>query len=92
MSPAVTSPSSVAFRWSVFGPLVWFLITTPFKFKIIVATSSYTPSIVWNSWRTPSILILLIALPGNEDNITLLKALPIVLPKPLSNGSSSNFP
>ena len=57
-----------------------------------VATSSYTPSIVWNSWRTPSILILLIALPGNEDNITLLKALPIVLPKPLSNGSSSNFP
>lgn len=42
--------------------------------------------------RTPSILILLIALPGNDDNNTLLSALPIVVPNPLSNGSNSNLP
>ena len=36
--------------------------------------------------------MLLIALPGRDDNITLLNALPIVVPNPLSNGSNSNLP
>ena len=34
----------------------------------------------------------IIADPGIDDNITLLSALPIVVPKPLSKGSNSNFP
>ena len=63
-----------------------------FKARTIAVTSSTTPSIFWNSCITPAILTDVIALPGNEESITLLNALPIVVPKPLSNGSSSNFP
>ena len=65
---------------------------TLFKFKTIAVTSSITPSNFWNSCATPSIFTLVMASPGNDDNITLLKALPKVVPKPLSKGSISNFP
>ena len=57
-----------------------------------VVTSSTIPSNAWNSCIAPSILTATIALPGIFDNITLLSALPIVVPKPLSRGSNSNFP
>jgi preprotein translocase subunit SecY len=56
------------------------LIITSFKFKIIPITSSYTPGIVVNSCWTPSISTFTIAAPGIDDNNTLLKAFPIVVP------------
>ena len=93
ISPAVTTPGVflVSLR-TLSSPLAWFFITILFKFNTIAVTSSTTPSIFWNSWATPSIFTEVIASPGNEDSITLLSALPIVVPKPLSNGSSSNLP
>ena len=51
-----------------------------FKDNIISVTSSLTPGIVENSWRTPSIFIEFTATPGKDDNNTLLKAFPIVIP------------
>ena len=41
---------------------------------------------------TENNLNLSVELSFKEDNITLLKALPIVVPNPLSNGSNSNLP
>ena len=93
ISPAYTSPATFFDNLIIlFSSSEWFFKTTLFKFKMIAVTSSITPSIFWNSWSTPSILTLVIASPGNEDNIALLKALPIVVPNPLSNGSNSNLP
>ena len=54
--------------------------TISFTFKIISVTASFTPSIVENSFKTPSILIPFMAEPGIDDNNILLKAFPIVLP------------
>ena len=93
ISPAVTIPGVFLDNLIIlFSPLAWFLITIDFKFNTIAVTSSITPSIFWNSCATPSIFTEVIASPGKEDNITLLKALPKVVPKPLSNGSNSNLP
>ena len=48
--------------------------------------SSTTPGIEVNSCRTPSILTAVIAAPSIEDKRTRRRALPIVVPNPLSNG------
>ena len=52
--------------------------------RLSSVTSSLTPCTVDNSCRTPSIFIELTATPGKDDNNILLKALPIVIPYPLS--------
>ena len=65
--------------------------TISFTFKIISVTASFTPSIVENSFNTPSILIPFIAVPGIDDSNILLSALPIVFPYPLYRGSSVYF-
>ena len=54
-------------------------------------TSSLTPSIEPNSWRTPLIFASETAAPGIEDKIILLRAFPKVCPKPLSRGSNTIF-
>ena len=41
---------------------------------------------------TQTIFTDVIAAPCNEDSKMRLKALPIVMPKPRSNGSQANFP
>ena len=61
-------------------------------FIIISVTSSLTPGIELNSWRTPSIFTWLTAAPGKEESIILLKELPSVVPYPLSKGSTTNLP
>ena len=91
ISPAVTGPSSDFVILITFSPVEWFLTTNFLIFNTIVVTSSTTPSIFWNSCKTPSILIEVTALPGKLDRSTLLIAFPIVVPKPLSNGSISNL-
>ena len=65
---------------------------TCFKFKIMLVTSSFTPGTVANSCSTPSILIVLIAKPSNEERRIRRKALPTVIPKPGSSGLNSNLP
>ncbi len=65
---------------------------TCFRFRIISATSSTTPSMVENSCNTPGILIPVMAYPSNEDNRILLSALPIVTPYPFSRGLNVKRP
>ena len=94
MSAAVTSPSPLLISTIVskLGSSLSTLKTTRFKFKIIVITSSTTPSTFWNSCSAPSIFTLTNAAPGKEDNNVLRKALPKVIPNPLSSGLMTNFP
>ena len=75
---------------SSLGSLLFNLIC--FKFKMISMTSSITPRMVENSCSTPAILTCVIANPSNEDNNILLNELPIVCPKPGSNGLNSKEP
>ena len=77
---------------SVLLPSSSIVAESSFKVNIISVTSSLTPGIVENSWRTPSIFIAFTATPGNDDNNILLNALPIVIPYPLSRGSITNLP
>src|SRR5699024_4563319 len=63
-----------------------------FRFKIIVVTSSTTPSTVENSSSAPSICTDVTAAPGSEDNRMRRKELPSVVPYPLSSGSTTNLP
>ncbi len=44
------------------------------------------------SCSTPLILTALIAIPGNEESNILLNELPMVTPKPLSNGCRIKVP
>ena len=60
--------------------------------RINSVTSSLTPVTVENSWRTPSILTDVVAAPGKDDNKILLRALPKVIPYPLSSGSTTYLP
>ena len=48
--------------------------------------SSTTPGMGENSCSTPSILTAVIAAPSIDDSSTRRRALPIVVPKPRSNG------
>ena len=91
MSPAVTSPSPLKSIFNFFCSLSKDFSLTLFKFTMISGTSSTTFGIVENSWTTPSIFIVVIAVPGNEDSKILLKEFPIVIPYPRSSGSQTNF-
>ena len=55
-------------------------------------TSSLTSSMVVNSWSAPSSRTAVIAAPWSEDNSTRRSELPMVMPKPRSNGSHTNLP
>src|SRR3989338_8787993 len=49
-----------------------------FKFKFTTITSSFTPSMVENSWGTPSIFTEVMLAPGSEDRIMRRRLLPRV--------------
>ncbi len=55
-------------------------------------TSSFTSSIVVNSWRAPSSRTVVIAAPCKDERSTRRSELPIVMPKPRSSGSQTNLP
>ena len=67
------------------------LIARFFTFNTMSVTSSLTPLIEENSWRTPSIWIAETAAPWIEDNKILLNELPFVCPNPFSKGSATTF-
>jgi hypothetical protein len=52
--------------------------TRPLRFKITSVTSSLTPSMVENSWRTLSTLMLVTEAPGIEDRRVRRRELPSV--------------
>ena len=80
MSAAVITAGPFTHRLIFFSPGSSASTTISFTFRIMSVTASFTPSIVENSFKTPSILIPLIAVPGIEDNNILLSAFPIVFP------------
>ena len=54
--------------------------------------SSTTPGIEENSCKTPSMRTAVIAAPSIEDSSARRRLLPIVVPKPRSNGWAKNLP
>jgi hypothetical protein len=57
-----------------------------------VGASSTTPGIEENSCKTPSILTAVIAAPSMEESKARRRLLPMVVPKPRSNGCAEKRP
>ncbi len=87
MSPAVTPPGPLAFRYTVTGSSSSERITMSLMFRMMSVTSSVTLGIVENSCSTPSILTEETAVPGIEERSVLRREFPRVCPKPGSSGS-----
>ena len=88
---ALITPGPLASNINFFEPSELLFKAKDLTFKTISVTSSLTPFIDENSWRTPSICIAVTAAPWIDDNKILLKELPIVWPKPFSRGSATTL-
>src|SRR5436309_5351638 len=71
---------------------LWFFTTSDFTLSTMSVTSSSTPGIVVNSCCALRTLIWVTALPSRLESSTRRRLLPIVVPKPRSNGSAVNLP
>ena len=71
---------------------LWFLTTSDLTFSTMSVMSSTTPGSVVNSCWAPWTLICVIALPSRLESRMRRRLLPIVTPKPRSNGSATNLP
>ena len=80
MSPAVTAPALFTLMPSEMVSRLWETMRIFFRLSTISVTSSTTPSMLWNSWFTPSILIDEIAAPSMELSSTRRSELPTVWP------------
>ena len=81
MSPAVTSPSLVTLRSSIFGSLFSKCLNlTFFKLRTMSVTSSTTPGRLPNSCWAPLIFTEVIEAPSNDDRRTLRREFPTVCP------------
>ena len=80
MSAAVTAPAFEALIASEMVSRLCETIRTFFRLRTISVTSSTTPSMLWNSWFTPSILMDEIAAPSIELRSTRRSELPTVWP------------
>ena len=80
MSEAFISPGPLASNISFFDVSELLLSANDFIFNTISVTSSLTPFIDVNSWRTPSIWIAVTAVPLIDDSKILLRELPKVKP------------
>ena len=80
MSPAVMAPAFVALIPREIVSRLWETMRTFFRLSTISVTSSTTPSMLWNSWFTPSILIDEMAAPSMELRSTRRSELPTVWP------------
>ena len=78
MSPAVTSPAPDLRRYMVTGSSCSEDTTRPLRFRMTSVTSSLTPSIVENSCRTLSTLMLVTEAPGIDDSRVRRSELPSV--------------
>ena len=80
MSPAVTTHSPEAEIVTTLGPSQYSFADSALRLRMISVTSSFTPSMVVNSCRIPSILTEVTATPGREDSSTRRRLLPSVVP------------
>src|SRR5918998_805083 len=92
MSAAVTSPGPSLVISSSIGSSRSSLNFKPFTLRMMSTTSSLTPSIVENSWLTPSMRTFVTAAPGSPESITRLSELPKVCPSPRGSGSAKKNP
>src|SRR5229473_2680914 len=89
MSPAVTSVGPVFFTTMRFGPSPCILMAMSLILRMMSVTSSRTPAMEENSWRTPSMCTDCTLAPCKEESRIRRSALPSVNPKPRSNGSAT---
>ena len=80
MSRVITTGSSVSE-----------VTTMSFKLRMISVTSSVMPSIVSNSCNADSNLTVVMAAPGIDERSMRRIELPMVWPRPGSNGPIENF-
>ena len=94
MSPALNAswPLTITNIFSASPESPVFFKRTCFRFRMISVTSSTTPLMVENSCVTPEKRTEVIAKPSKDESKIRRKALPIVIPKPGSNGRNSNVP
>ena len=85
-SAAVTLPLRSTSSVRIFSAVVCILMGICLRLRMMSVTSSTTPGSEENSCRTPSILTAVIAAPSIDDRSTRRSALPMVVPKPRSNG------
>jgi hypothetical protein len=78
MSAAVTSPAPDFRRYITTGSSCSEDTTMPLRLRMISVMSSVTPSIVENSWRTESTLMLVTEAPGMELRSVRRSELPSV--------------
>ena len=78
MSAAVTSPGPCLCRYMSTGSSFSEETTRSLRFRMMSATSSFTPAIVENSWRTPSMRTDVTAAPGIDDSSVRRMELPSV--------------
>src|SRR5215470_10233049 len=89
MSPAVTSVGPVFFTTMRLGPSPCILMAMSLMLRMMSVTSSRTPAMEENSWRTPSICTDCTLAPCKEESRMRRSALPSVNPKPRSSGSAT---
>src|SRR5579885_1029365 len=89
-SRAVTSPGPRASRRRVTGSSDSTRRTRSFRLSMMSVTSSFTPGMVVNSWRTSSNRMDVTAAPGMDDSRVRRRELPRVCPKPGSRGEMVN--
>ena len=86
MSRAFTSPAFSTRRYSVLVASVCIFSGTCLILRMMSVASSTTPGIGENSCSTPSIFTAVTAAPSTDESSTRRSALPMVVPKPRSNG------
>ena len=89
---AVTSPGPVAARRITRGSSPSSFTTRFLTFRMMSVTSSITPLRLVNSCSAPLILTAVTAAPSSELRSTRRRLLPMVVPKPRSNGSTMKRP
>src|SRR5660397_77652 len=91
MSAAVTAPAPDLRKYMMTGSSCSEETTRFLRLRRISVTSSFTPSIVVNSCRTPSKRTLVTAAPGMDESNVRRSEFPRVYPKPGSSGLRENW-
>ena len=76
----------------VLASVPWSLNGICFRLRMTSVASSTTPRIEENSCSTPSILTAVMAAPSIEESSARRRELPMVVPKPRSNGCAEKRP
>src|SRR5436190_1588109 len=90
--PLRASPAESTLRRTVRTPSPIILKGTCLRLRMMSVASSTTLGMGLNSWATPSMRTAVMAAPSIELSSTRRRPLPMVEPKPRSNGCAVNMP